>query len=166
LNDLRKEMVEQLPRLRRFALALTGNIDDADDLVQTALEKALMKLSTFTPGTRMDSWMIKIAQNHWIDAKRSDQRKGVRADVDEIIDIVGEDGRKTMERRAQTAEVIAAIAELPEAQRLVVARVLVDGQSYAEAAENLDIPIGTLMSRLSRARRALETRILAEPALP
>ncbi len=155
-------MVAQLPRLRRFALSLTGAIDDADDLVQMALEKALKRISTYTPGTRMDSWMIKIAQNIWIDEKRAAVRRGDRVDVDEIVDFEGEDGRNTVERRAQMAEVIAAIADLPEAQRLVVAHVLVDGQSYAEAARHLDIPIGTLMSRLSRARRTLESRLLTD----
>lgn len=159
MNHLHGQMLDHLPRLRRFARALTGDVADADDLVQATVEKALRSVASFREGTRMDSWMFKIAQNLWIDQKRSADRKGVSVGLEDAVGLVGEDGRKTVERNRLLADVRAAIAELPEPQRLVVAYVLVDGQSYKEAAGHIGIPVGTLMSRLSRARKALEARV-------
>ena len=103
--------------------------------------------------------MFKIAQNLWIDLKRAEKRKGQSVDIDDACHVTGDDGRKIAEHRAMLTDVRVAISRLPEGQRLVVAHVLVDGQSYQEAANNLDIPVGTLMSRLSRARKTLEAQV-------
>ena len=163
--ELHAEMLAHLPRLRRFALALTGGAADADDLVQSAIERALLRINSFEPGTRMDSWMFKIAQNLWIDHKRAEQRRGQTVELDDAYGLAGEDGRTITEQRAMVADIRTAISKLPEGQRLVVAHVLVDGQTYQEAADILEIPVGTLMSRLSRARKTLETQVLGEGLL-
>lgn len=157
-DPVRRELIALLPRLRRFARALTRNADEADDLVQTALERALKHLDGWTAGTRLDSWMFRIMKNCWIDEVRS---KAVRARVfapEEAGAAVGA-GDEQMELYLEAQAVRAAMATLPEEQRLAVALVLIEGFSYREAAELLEVPIGTLTSRLARGRAAIEARL-------
>ena len=152
-EQVRLELVSLLPRLRRFGFALTGSMDDGDDLVQSALERALTRLDTFEPGTRLDSWMYRIMQNMWVDLKRSAQsRREISAEPADIEPLVVGDARRELEGRLFLAAVRRAVADLPAEQRSVLAVVCVEGLSYREAAAVLDIPIGTVMSRLSRAR--------------
>jgi RNA polymerase sigma factor (sigma-70 family) len=163
-EPVRRELIALLPRLRRFARALTRNPDEADDLVQNAVERALKSLDSWTPGTRLDSWMFRIMKNSWIDEVRS---KAVRSKVfapEEAGETVGADGAAAMELHLDAQAVRAAMEDLPDEQRLAVALVLVEGFSYREAAELLDVPIGTLTSRLARGRAALEARLAAEGA--
>jgi RNA polymerase sigma-70 factor (ECF subfamily) len=144
-----------LPRLRRFAYAQTGSREAADELVQAACERALDRLDQFTPGTRLDSWMFRIMQTIWLDRMRyAGRRPQVSA---EVMDALPFDARihEQAVARADLAIVRAEVAKLPEDQRVVLALVAIDGQSYQEAAETLGVPIGTIMSRLSRARRKL-----------
>lgn len=108
----------------------------------------------------MDSWLFKITQNLWIDGRRAEKRRGAQANLDAALHIAGEDGRKLVENRAIIESTRAAIAALPEEQRLAVAYVLVEGLSYKDAAHNLGVPIGTVMSRLSRARKTLTAQVL------
>jgi RNA polymerase sigma-70 factor, ECF subfamily len=154
-GDVRQEMVALLPRLRRFALAQTGSREAADELVQAACERALSRLDQFTPGTRLDSWMFRIIQTMWIDRKRYAGRRPEAGT--KVIELMPFDARihDQAEARADLAIVRAELARLPDEQRLVLALVAIDGQSYQEAAETLGVPIGTIMSRLSRARRRL-----------
>ena len=154
------QIIAALPRLRRFCAALTGTLADGDDLLQSTVERALKRKETYNPEHKLESWLFKIAQNHWIDLKRAQARRGPMTDLSEITHIVGEDGRETVDRRAATQDVLGHIASLPEPQRLVVAHILVDGQSYKEAANLLGVPVGTIMSRLSRARKTLEALLL------
>lgn len=156
---LREQMVALLPRLRRFARSLTANDDAGDDLVQQTIERALSNIANFREGTRLDSWMYRIAQNLWIDRKRSERTRGVSVPVEEAFDVQSEDGRQVVEARLTLLETRRAIAELPEEQRSLVMMVLIDGMSYREASEIMDLPIGTVMSRLSRARSTLEARV-------
>ena len=161
LDTIRNQMVALLPRLRRFALSLTGNRADADDLVQDTVERALANLHRWERGTRLDSWMFRIAQNHFIDGMRA--RKRARAVVSESLDgaeNVSFDGARAAESRIAFTDMCKALGELPEDQRSAVALVLIDGMSYRDAADVLGVPIGTLTSRLSRAREALATRVL------
>jgi RNA polymerase sigma-70 factor (ECF subfamily) len=158
-DPVRRELVALLPRLRRFARALTRRPDEADDLVQTALDRALRNLDGWTAGTRLDSWMFRIMKNCWIDEVRS---KSVRERVfapEEAGATVGTDGAADMEIHLEAQAVRAAMEELPEEQRLAVALVLVEGFSYREAADVLDVPIGTVTSRLARGRAAIEARL-------
>lgn len=155
-QQVKAEMVSLLPRLRRFAYGLTGSLDDGDDLTQAACEKALRSLAQFTPGTRLDSWMYRIAQNLWIDRRRSQQVQ--REQSVEPADLEGlafVDAAREMDRRLDLADVRREVALLPEDQRAVLLLVSVEGCGYRQAAEILEIPIGTVMSRLARARLAL-----------
>ena len=159
LDRNRTEMLACLPRLRRFALALAGRNSDADDLVQDAIERALRNLGQFTPGTRMDSWMFRIAQNLWIDQLRARKSRGTPAPIEEA-EQVGVDGRRTAEARIMLSETSRGLAALPEEQRAAVALVLIEGLSYREAADVLEVPIGTVTSRLARGRDALAAHVL------
>ena len=148
-----------LPRLRRFALALTGRSVEADDLVQDTVERALRNLNRFTPETRMDSWMFRIAQNLWIDRLRASKVRAGTVNLDEAAN-ASFDGVRAAEAHTLLSATLRALGELPEEQREVVALVLIEGISYRETAEILEIPIGTVTSRLARAREALAARVL------
>jgi len=154
-NDPRLQIVNFLPRLRRFSYALTGDTDKGDDLVQETCARALSRLDQWEPGTRLDSWMFRIAQNIWFDQRRAQKVQGDTVDIDEAYGVAGTDGRDVTESSLTLKEVSKGIAVLPPDQQVLIALVCVDGLSYKEAAETLDIPIGTVMSRLARARRAL-----------
>jgi RNA polymerase sigma-70 factor (ECF subfamily) len=155
LNGLEREIVGLLPRLRRFARALAHAPADADDLVQLTVERALTRRDQWRAGTRLDSWMFRIMKNAWIDETRARSRQGGLFAPAEAGERVGDDGAGAMEARLAAAEVERAMARLPAEQRLAVALVLVEGLSYQEAAEVLEIPAGTLTSRLVRGRMAL-----------
>lgn len=154
--DHRAQIVALLPRLRRFCAALTRSGDAGDDLCQATIERALTRGDQFEPGTRLDSWMYRIARNLQIDGARRQKTRGTEIDIDNAFDVAGEDGRTIVEGRSDLHRAQAAMARLPEEQRALMALVVLDGQSYKDAAEILAIPIGTVMSRLARARRAIE----------
>jgi RNA polymerase sigma factor (sigma-70 family) len=144
-----------LPRLRRFAFALSRNPADADDLAGQVIERALRSRHQFTPGTRLDSWLFRIARNLWIDEARSRQRRSAWEAPPEEGERQGYDGAGEIERSAELARVMQAMSLLPAEQREVVALILVEGLGYREASELLDLPIGTVSSRLVRGRNAL-----------
>jgi RNA polymerase sigma-70 factor (ECF subfamily) len=158
LDAFQKGLVELLPRLRRFARALTGNAVDADDLVQAAVERGLERRDQWRTGTRLDSWMFTIMRNAWIDETRSRGRRGRLFAPPEAGENVAGSDAEAVHARLEAKEVAEAMGELPEDQRIAVALVLVEGLSYREAAEVLDIPMGTLTSRLVRGRQALLAR--------
>ncbi|MBP9182239.1 MAG: RNA polymerase sigma factor [Fuscovulum sp.] len=149
------DLIALVPKLRRFALSLSGNRQDADDLVQAACEKALRNQAQFRPGTRMDSWMYRIVQTQWLDERRRARTRGVVVDPDGLD--LGDGGKAASlpENRIMLARTAKAMDSLPEAQRVVLSLVAVEGLSYKEAAEVLEVPVGTVMSRLARARDAL-----------
>lgn len=160
----RTELVSLLPRLRRFALALAGQQEAAEDLLHSAVERALRNWAAFEAGRRLDSWMFKIIQNRWIDMRRA-QRHAPFEMIDDL-DVAGEDGREIVEVRDEMRAVCAAFGELPADQRAVLTLVVLEGLSYSEAAETLGVPIGTIMSRLSRARAALSTALQRGDVVP
>jgi RNA polymerase sigma-70 factor (ECF subfamily) len=153
-------MLKHLPRLRRFAFALTGHRADADDLVQDTVERALRHLAQWEPGTRLDSWMYRIAQNLWIDRLRSRRTRGSSYSLDNAVQIVGADGVRIAESNLLFEKTMQAFQQLPEDQRSVAALILIEGVSYNDAASILGVPIGTVTSRLSRAREFLAERVL------
>ena len=144
-----------MSRLRRFARALTRNPDEADDLVQNAVERALRNLAAWTPGTRLDSWVFRIAQNLWIDQLRPRTSRGPHADLDAAAD---ETGQKD-EDMADRLDIARTISRPPPDQRAAVGLGLVEGWSYQEAAAILETPVGTVMSRLSRARERIKAAL-------
>ena len=155
MDAFERELLTLLPSLRRFARALARDAADADDLTQTALERALKSRSRWQEGTRMGSWMMKIMRNCWIDEVRSRERRArtfapEEAGLDAPAGSPGE-----AERVADSDEIGRAMNLLPPEQREAIALVLVEGLSYREASDLLDIPIGTLTSRLNRGRKAL-----------
>jgi len=154
LDTIRHQMVQLLPRLRRFAIALTGSAADGDDLVQDTVERALKNLHAWEPGTRLDSWMFRIAKNRFIDTRRSFKRGNTVA-IDAAEDAAALDGERAIQAHLAFQDTAKALQALPVEQRQAVALVLVEGLSYREAADILEIPIGTLTSRIARAREAL-----------
>ncbi|HEX4152420.1 MAG TPA: RNA polymerase sigma factor [Steroidobacteraceae bacterium] len=159
-ENVREQIAALLPRLRRFARNLTRNPHDADDVVQIALERALTRLDQWRPDARLDSWMFKIVRNAWIDEIRSRGRRNRIFAGPEAGENVGE---SSIERESDLLSVHAAMSRLPEEQRMAVSLVLIEGLPYKEAAEVLEIPIGTLTSRLARGREALQA-MLEPPA--
>ena len=156
-----QELVSILPRLRRFALGLTRNGASADDLVQAACEKAIARIDQWEVGTRLDSWMFRIIQTTHIDQIRSQKRRDGHLELVEGQTEKSFDGERAAEASLTLDAVRRAIYTLPDDQRAVVMLVSVEGLSYKEASEALEIPMGTLTSRLVRARTAL-ARILEE----
>lgn len=152
LERVKADIVSLIPRLRRFARSLTRHVHDADDLVQLALERALARLDSWQPGSRLDSWMFTIVRNTWLDELRSRSRRGEVGPLDEQHEPVAVDAA----RAEDTLAIQQALGRLPEEQRSCLMLVLVEGLSYQEAASALGIPIGTLTSRLARGRDALQ----------
>lgn len=159
LSELRQGITELLPRLRRFGAALTGSQDEGDDVVQAAIERALSKSELWQPGTRLDSWMFKIMQNHWKDRVRKLKYEKNKQTLEFAGSDHTVDGRRVTETTIMLSKAREQFSLLSEDQRTVLALVVIDGHSYQEAADQLEIPIGTLMSRLYRAREALRTMI-------
>jgi len=156
------QVVTALPRLRRFARTLTRNAHDADDLVQVAVERALQRIDQWRPEASMLSWLFGIVRNAWIDEARARKRRSHLFVAEEAGDHVG---IATTERAMDLLSIQAALETLPDEQRLAIGLVLVEGLSYKEAAAIMEVPIGTLTSRLARGRLALES-MLADADAP
>ena len=154
--DLSAELVTLLPRLRRFARALTRNPHDADDLVQLALERALARAHQLRPDAGVTGWVFGILRHAWIDELRARARRERVFAPEESGQNVGDAGQGAQVERLSVHD---AMARLPQDQRLAVALVLIEGLSYKEAAHAMDVPIGTLTSRLARAREALQAML-------
>jgi RNA polymerase sigma-70 factor (ECF subfamily) len=153
LDAFQREIIDLLPRLRRLARSLCGDAADADDLVQTGVERALSRRDQWQPGSRLDWWIMRIMRNAFIDEVR---RKGrVALSGGEDLDHVVDSSIASADLKIDAMALSQAMGRLPADQRLAVALVLVEGLSYAEAAEVLEIPAGTLTSRLVRGRQAL-----------
>jgi RNA polymerase sigma-70 factor (ECF subfamily) len=150
-----QELVALLPRLRRFAWVLCRSQPLADDLVQGACERALANAGSWTPGTRFDAWMFRILRNHWIDHLRRTRAEGMTEDVATQTQLIGDPGEGPILSKLVLSEVQQAIDSLPQEQREVLVLVCAEDLSYREAADVLNVPIGTVMSRLARARKRL-----------
>ena len=150
-----RDLVAMLPRLRRFAHALSRTHADADDLAQATVERALRSRDQWRPGTRLDSWLCRIMRNLWIDTVRARGRKEKVEAPEGEAERLGEDPREAMDASVDLARMMAAMDQLPDEQREVVALILIEGFGYRETAEMLGLPIGTVSSRLVRGRTAL-----------
>lgn len=156
MDAFQNDLVELLPRLRRLARVLARDFADADDLVQLAVERGLVRRDQWQAGTRLDSWMFRIMKNAWIDETRARARTGKVLQAGVEADQIADARVASMELRLEASAAERAIMALPEDQRLAVALVLIDGLSYREAADVLEVPMGTLTSRLVRGRMALQ----------
>jgi RNA polymerase sigma-70 factor (ECF subfamily) len=154
-DEIGRQLIGFLPNMRRFGYTLTRNQDSADDLVQAACEKALANATSFTPGTKFDSWMFRIMRNLWIDQIRKGRTAGPAEDIETQVDLVGTDGEREAHARMDLSDVSRAIATLPDDQREILLLVCAEDMSYKEVSQLLGIPIGTVMSRLARARKKL-----------
>lgn len=154
LSDSQREvLLAELGSLRKFCLSLTGAAADADDLLQMTVEKILDK--GMPEDAHAAKWAYRICKNAWIDELRS---RDVRHRYPQLVtdqDEVSPSAEQTAGGERQIAAVSAALDQLPKDQRVALTLVAVDGRTYAEAAEILDVPVGTIMSRIARARRNL-----------
>jgi RNA polymerase sigma-70 factor (ECF subfamily) len=155
LTAFERELLALLPRLRRFARSLAIDAADADDLCQVALERALKAEAQWERGTRLDSWMYRIMRNCWIDEVRARKRRSETFVAEEEGAGAGDADDRRIEARVELGNIDRAMAALPPEQREVIALILVEGLAYKEAAELLDLPMGTVTSRLVRGRQAL-----------
>jgi RNA polymerase sigma-70 factor (ECF subfamily) len=157
---VRPDLIEHLPRLRRYARALTGDVNRADDLVQDTLERALAKLDLWQPGSDLRAWLFTLMHNLFVNQIRV--RRPQETVMEDALDEPVSGGQ--MEALA-ARDIHAALARLPEEQREVLLLVGLEQFGYAEAAQVLGVPTGTVMSRLSRARERMRQMLAGEPAV-
>ena len=160
IEDLRDEIIGMMPRLRRFACSLTRELHDADDLVQITVERALKRADQFREDSHLAGWLYGILRNAWIDECRSRQRREPAHVPQESAEEVSDPAAGS---QAELLCVQDALLQLPEEQRLAVSLVLIEGFSYKEAAHIMNVPIGTLTSRLARGREALQEMLSETP---
>lgn len=154
-EEFRRLLTAALPRLRRFALSLTGSLDDADDLLHSTIERALRKSSLFQPGTDLDRWLFRVCKNLWLDEWRANKKRVTDLDAGEPQNEPWSDGAKNAHVRLQVKEFEKALATLDPDHRTILVLVLVEGHAYKDVSAMLGIPIGTVMSRLARARQKI-----------
>ncbi|WP_049735870.1 RNA polymerase sigma factor [Rhizobium ecuadorense] len=152
--DIRSGLTENLARLWRYGLVLSHQRDVADDLVQATCLRALERADQFLAGTRLDRWLFSILYSIWLNEIRSRRVREGRGFVD-AGEALTFDGAHDTETHVMASQVLKRVNALPEAQRTVVFLAYVEGLSYREVAGILDIPIGTVMSRLAAARAKL-----------
>lgn len=150
--------MQLLPRLRRFAVSLCGHAADADDLVQMACERAIQRMDQWIPGTRLDSWTFTMMRNLWVSELRSRRvRTGAgQVDASETDELSTQVGAAEI---LQGNQIGAMIRSLPEGLAATLLLVSIEGHSYQEAADVLGIPIGTVMSRMSKARQVMKDKL-------
>ncbi len=147
-------LAEHLTRLWRYGLVLSGNRDTAEDLVQATCVRALERAHQFQPGTKLDRWLYTILNSIWKNEIRSQKiRQGAGfVDAEEVLKT---DGAAKVETNILARQVLEEVQSLPEVQRVTIFLVYAEGLTYKEAAEALDVPIGTIMSRLAAGRAKL-----------
>ena len=153
MSEFHRLVEEQIPRLRRYARALTRDSNSADDLVQDTLVRGLAKAHLWQADTDIRAWLFTIMHNQYVNNVRRAQRERATVDVDQVASTLVATTDPTASR--QLSELDRALGQLSEGQRAVVLLVGLEGMSYDEAAKILRVPIGTVRSRLGRAREAL-----------
>lgn len=167
-DDLTHALPDLLPRLWRFAVRLTGDPHAAEDLVQRGCVRALERRHQLKPGTSARSWMYSILHSVWLNEIRARQirQHASMQWTDDLAETIPDESGVDPERDLMHRQVIQAVERLPDAQRAVMLLVAVEGLSYREAAEALEIPVGTVMSRLARARLTIGEAFTVNPAKP
>ena len=153
MSDFNRHLEEQMPRLRRYARALTRDVNRADDLVQDTLVRALAKQHLWQAGTNLRAWLFTLMHNQHVNDVRRSNREGGNIDVEDMAAVLVANTDPTASR--QLYELERALARLPLEQRESILLVGLEGLRYDEAATILGVPIGTVRSRLSRGREAL-----------
>jgi RNA polymerase sigma-70 factor, ECF subfamily len=154
--EIRSLIANEIPRLRRYARALVRNQETADDLVQDTLVRALSKIHLWQPGTDLRAWLFTLMHNQYVNFVRRAVREGSQTSLDAAIDL----GHQANQQTSLTLrDLQSALDKLPDEQRQVVLLIGLEGMRYEEVAEILDVPVGTIRSRLSRAREALRERM-------
>jgi RNA polymerase sigma-70 factor (ECF subfamily) len=162
---LRRQMVGLLPRLRRFARSLAKDPSRADDLVQAACERALGRLGQMQENTRLDSWLFRIVYTQWVDRlRRRRTRQAHLKIVSGQYRLPQDPAELSGGRMAAALDLSKALGCLPEDYRAAMMLVCVEGYTYAEAAQVLDVPSGTVASRVARARETLARMLRADAA--
>jgi RNA polymerase sigma-70 factor, ECF subfamily len=161
-NELRRLIEEQIPRLRRYARALTRDQDRADDLVQDTLVRALAKEHLWQPGTDLRAWLFTLMHNQNVNLVRRGVREGISIDVEDLSATLVATTDPTASRTLY--ELDRALADLSAEQRQVILLVGLEGMAYEEAAAVLNVPVGTVRSRLSRGRVNLRCAIESSEA--
>lgn len=172
-SQFTEQAMEYMPALYTAALRMTRNAADAEDLVQETFLKAYRSFESFEDGTNLKAWLYRILTNTFINSYRASKRRPEKADVEDIEDLylykrlnelpapgVGRSAEEELLQRITDDEVKQAIESLPENFRIAVLLADVEGFSYKEIAEITDVPIGTVMSRIHRGRRALQKALL------
>ena len=157
------ELIGLLPRLRRFAIGLSGSVDEGDDLTQAACLRALERYHQWEPGTRLDSWVFRIIHTIWLDRRKSAAVRLVDSNPEALLQKAGPSVMDLIEARDELRGAWRAISALPAEQREVLLLVTVEGLSYQEAADFLGIPVGTVMSRLARGRISVAKSMRGTP---
>ena len=152
-RSVQKLILEELPRIRRFAYALTQNHHDMEDLLQALVEKILSQ--SIPLDAKPVPWMLKVAKNMWIDELRKRKTRGDELPIEQAVLKQPGNVEEQLTQQQQMNRMLEAINQLPESQRVVMSLVMSAQMSYADTAAILDIPIGTVMSRLARAREAV-----------
>lgn len=159
---LRRYLVDEMGSLRRYALSLTGSMDDADDLVQATVERVL---AGGLPVEAPKAWLVRVCKNLWIDElrKRKIRNHDSYSEEGEEVTLVADNPQNPVESRFEDERRYDAIGEaldsLTEDHRIILSMVVVEGLSYAQVAEALELPVGTVMSRVARARTSLRNRM-------
>lgn len=153
MSDFHRLVEEQIPRLRRYARALTRQVDRADDLLQDTLLRAISKADLWQPGTNIRAWLFRVMHNQYINDVRRNIREGTVITIDNVSSPLAAITDPSASR--QLRELDRAMAMLAHEQREAVLLIGLEGLAYQQAAEILGIPIGTVRSRLSRARSRL-----------
>jgi RNA polymerase sigma-70 factor, ECF subfamily len=159
--DTHHDIEAEIPRLRRYARALTRDVVSADDLVQDCLTRALGKLHLWQEGSDLRAWLFTILHNQYVNHIRRAVREGATVALNETEPMLSRAPQQG--KRLELRELERAIAQLPEEQRSVILLVGLEGMRYEEVAAVLDVPVGTIRSRLSRGRDALRRLTGASP---
>lgn len=159
---MKERLLQLVPALRRFAYSLSNSVHDADDLLQNTVERLLTR--PIPEDASLEKWAYTVCRNLWIDECRSRKVRAAVSFEPDLHDTVGTEGEKDMVLKIELEQINAAMRELPEDQHIVLSMVAVQGLSYKEVAEALQIPQGTVMSRLARARARL-AELVATPGL-
>ena len=162
MADTHREIEAEIPRLRRYARALTRDVVTADDLVQDCLTRALGKLHLWQQGSDLRAWLFTILHNQYVNHIRRAVREGAAVGLNESEPLLSRAPQQG--KRLELRDLERAIAKLPEEQRTVILLVGLEGMRYEEVAAVLDVPVGTIRSRLSRGREALRRLTGAIPA--